>query len=128
MPKNFQDYLGNKVTFLKWEDNGLLLANFIEFFCRVLTQHYYNKFRKLIAKYSTDSKDRKAIAIYSPGLCDAFPSEILPAMMIACVGYPTVSLLLLDTELMKREWMRMWNNHHKSFRGKLLNEAWSLVL
>ena len=54
MPKNFQDYLGNKVTFLKWEDNGLLLANFIEFFCRVLIRHYYNKFRKLIAKYSNE--------------------------------------------------------------------------
>ena len=27
MPKNFQDYLGNKVTFLKWEDNGLLLTS-----------------------------------------------------------------------------------------------------
>ena len=26
MPKNLQDYLGNKVTFLKWEDNGLLLS------------------------------------------------------------------------------------------------------
>ena len=26
MPKNLQDYLGNKVTFLKWENNGLLLA------------------------------------------------------------------------------------------------------
>ena len=27
MPKSFQDYLGNKVTFLKWEDNGLLLTS-----------------------------------------------------------------------------------------------------
>ena len=26
MSKNLQDYLGNKVTFLKWENNGLLLA------------------------------------------------------------------------------------------------------
>ena len=26
MPKNFQDYLDNKVTFLKWKDNGLLFA------------------------------------------------------------------------------------------------------
>ena len=26
MPKNLQDFLGNKVTFLKWEDNGSLLA------------------------------------------------------------------------------------------------------
>ena len=59
MPKNFQDYLGNKVTFFKWEDDGLLLANFREFFCRVLIWHYYNKFRKLIAKYSNDSKDHK---------------------------------------------------------------------
>ena len=59
MPKNFYDYLGNKVTFLKWEDKGLLLANFIEFFCRVLIRHCCNKFRKLIAKYSKDSKDHK---------------------------------------------------------------------
>ena len=59
MPKNFRDYLGNKVTFLKWADNGLLLAKFIEFFCRVLIWHYCNKFRKLIAKYSNDSKDHK---------------------------------------------------------------------
>ena len=59
MPKYFQDYLGNKVTFLKCEDNGLLLAKFTEFFCRVLTRHYYNKFRKLITKYSNDSKDHK---------------------------------------------------------------------
>ena len=59
MPKNFQDYLDNKVTFLKWVDNGLLLANLTEFFCRVLIQYYYNKFRKLIAKYSNDSKDHK---------------------------------------------------------------------
>ena len=56
MPKNFQGYLGNKVTFLKWEDNGLLLANFIEFFCRAFIRHCYNKFRKLIAKYSCDSE------------------------------------------------------------------------
>ena len=85
MPKNFQDYLGNKVTFLKWEDNGLLLANFIEFFCRVLIRHYCNKFRKLIAKYSNDSKDHKG---YKPkrilpfAFCDAFLSEILTAMMV----------------------------------------------
>ena len=26
MPENLQDYPGNKVTFLKWQDNGLLLA------------------------------------------------------------------------------------------------------
>ena len=26
MPKNLEDYLGDKVTFLKWEDNELLLA------------------------------------------------------------------------------------------------------
>ena len=26
MPKNLQDYLGNKVTFLKWEGNEKLLA------------------------------------------------------------------------------------------------------
>ena len=26
LPKNLQDYLRNKVTFLKWKDNGLLLA------------------------------------------------------------------------------------------------------
>ena len=26
MPKHLPDYLGNKVTFLKWEDDGLLLA------------------------------------------------------------------------------------------------------
>ena len=66
MPKNFQDYLGNKVTFLKWEDNGLLLANFIEFF--------YNKFRKLIAKYSSDSKDYKG---YKPKRILPFVSVIL---------------------------------------------------
>ena len=59
MPKNFLDYLGNKVTFLKWADNGLLLAKFIEFFCRVLIRHYCNKFIKLIARYSNDSKDHK---------------------------------------------------------------------
>ena len=37
MSKNFQDYLGNKVAFLKWEDNGLLLANFTELFLRFLS-------------------------------------------------------------------------------------------
>ena len=85
MPKNFQDYLGKKVTFLKWEDNVLLLANFIDFFCRVLTRRYYNKFRKLITKYSNDSKDHKG---YKPkrilpfAFCDAFLSEILTAMMV----------------------------------------------
>ena len=31
MPKNFQDYLGNKATYLKWEENGLLLANSLNF-------------------------------------------------------------------------------------------------
>ena len=59
MPKHFQDYLGNKVLFLKWEDNGLLLANLIEFFCRALIWHFYDKFRKWIAKYSNDSKDHE---------------------------------------------------------------------
>ena len=29
MPKNLQDYLGNKNTFLKWEDHGLLLAKIL---------------------------------------------------------------------------------------------------
>ena len=75
MPKSFQDYVGNKVTFLKWEDNALLLANFIEFFCRVLTiQHYYNRFRKLIAKYPNDSKDHKG---YEPERILPFPSVML---------------------------------------------------
>ena len=108
MPKNFQGYLGNKVTFLKWEDNGLLLANFIEFFCRVLIRHYCNKFRKLIAKYSNDSKDHKG---YKPKrilplrLCDAFFSEILTRL--------SNCLSLFDTELMKREWMERFRNLSK---------------
>ena len=74
MPKSFQDYLGNKVTFLKWADNGLLLAKFIEFFCRVLIWHYCNKFRKLIAKYSNDSKDHKG---YKPKWILPFASVML---------------------------------------------------
>ena len=74
MPKNFQDYLGNKVTFLKWEDNGLLLANFIEFFCMVLIWHCYNKFRKLIAKYSNDLNDHKG---YKPKRILPFVSVML---------------------------------------------------
>ena len=72
MPKNFQDYLGNKVTFLKWEDNGLLLANLIEFFCMVLIWHYYDKFRKWIAKYSNDSKDQKGYK----------PKRVLPFLSV----------------------------------------------
>ena len=108
MPKNFQDYLGNKVTFLKWEDNGLLLAKFIEFFCRVLTRHYYNKFRKLITKYSNDSKDHKGHK----------PKRILPfaSVMLSSPKYylqwwlPLLPQLpnclsLLDIELMKLEWI-----------------------
>ena len=59
MPKNLRNYLGNEVTFFKWGDNGLLLASFIKVFSMVLIQHYCNKFRKLIAKYSNDLKDHK---------------------------------------------------------------------
>ena len=81
MPKNFQDYLGNKVIFLKWEDNGLLLANFIEFFCRVLILRYYNKFRKLIAKYSNDLKDYKG---YKPKRILPFASVMLPLGNLNC--------------------------------------------
>ena len=74
MPKNFQDYLSNKVTLLKWEDNGLLLANFIEFFCMVLIWHCYSKFRKLIAKYSNDLNDHKG---YKPKRILPFVSVML---------------------------------------------------
>ena len=95
MPKNFQDYLGNKVTFLKWADNGLLLAKFIEFFCRVLIRHYCNKFRKLIAKYSNDSKDHKGCK----------PRRILPFASVPHLPQLSKCLSLLDTEMMKREWI-----------------------
>ena len=81
MLKNFQDYIGNKVIFLKWEDNGFLLANFIEFFCRVLILHYYNKFRKLIAKYSNDLKDYKG---YKPKRILPFASVMLPLGNLNC--------------------------------------------
>ena len=83
MLKNFQDYLGNKVTFLKWADNGLLLAKFIEFFCRVLIRHSCKKFRKLIVKYSNDSKNHKGYKNTSLRLCHAFFLEILTEMVIA---------------------------------------------
>ena len=108
MPKNFLDYLGNKVTFLKWADNGLLLAKFIEFFCRVLIRHYCNKFRKLIAKYSNDSKDHKG---YKPKRILPFASVMLSSQKshlqwwLPCLPRLSNCLSLLDTELIKREWI-----------------------
>ena len=106
MPKNFLDYLGNKVTFLKWADNGLLLAKLIKFFCRVLIRHYCNEFRKLIAKYSNDSKDHKG---YKPKIILPFASVMLSSQKSHLQWWlprlPRLSniLSLLDTELIKRE-------------------------
>ena len=94
MPKKFQDYLSNKVTLLKWEDNGLLLANFIEFLCMVLIWHCYNKFRKLIAKYSNDLNGHKRE--YFPLSLWYFPHGNLNCYddCLACFSYPAVSHFL----------------------------------
>ena len=128
MPKSFQDYLGNKVTFLKWADNGLLLAKFIEFFCRVLIRHYCNKFRKLIAKYSNDSKDHKG---HKPKRIFPFTFVMISSRKsqlqwwLPRLPWLSSCLSLLDTEVMKREWItQRW--------GSILltcweNETWCAV-
>ena len=111
MPKSIQDYLGNKVTFLNWADNGLLLAKFIEFFCRALIRHYCNKFRKLKAKYSNDSKYHKG---YKPKRILPFASVIHSSRKsqlqwwLPCLPRLSNCLSLLDTELMKQEWMEVF--------------------
>ena len=58
MPKNFQDYLGNKVTFLKRKDNGLLLGNVIEFFagflCGITVTNLENQNNQMIRMIIND--------------------------------------------------------------------------
>ena len=84
-----------------------LLAKFTEFFCRVLIRHYYNKFRKLIAKYSNDSKDHKG---YKPKRILPFASVMLSSQKSQLQWWlphlPWLSncLSLLDMELTKWEW------------------------
>ena len=46
MPKNLQDYLGNKVTFLKWEDNEKLLAEMLDWDSRGYHQEL-NRWRSM---------------------------------------------------------------------------------
>ena len=61
--KNVKKYVVNRFPSKPWQDYLFCLkelqVNFIGFFFRVLIRHCCNKFRKLIAKYSNDSKDHK---------------------------------------------------------------------
>ena len=114
MPKNFRDYLGNKVTFLKWADNGLLLAKFIKFFCRVLVRHYCNKFRKLIAKYSNDLKDHKGYKLkrilpFASVMLSSRKSQL--QWWLPRLPWLSNCLSLFYMELMKREWIIVWPQH-----------------
>ena len=70
--KNIKENVVNRFPSKPWEDYLFWLkvrwgikiwrsfqANFIGFFCRVIIRHYCNNLRKLIPKYSNDSKDHK---------------------------------------------------------------------
>ena len=106
--KPWKDYLFGLRLDGVWKSDWLFRLTSLDFPTGFFIQHYKNKFRKLIAKYSNDLNGHKG---YKSKKILPFISVILspqkPKLQWWLLHLPWLSncLSLFDTELMKREWI-----------------------